>query len=209
MLSKTENNYMLILNNNKKMKKITMLFIALLSYVVNAQNDNSNIQRKNIQLGLSYSPASDYIIHKKPFNASINYQVKKWSAIDLGLGAQVYMFPPKSEYRKNFSARWGINPNVNSSYSFLNNKLRTYLAFGYYFGNYKLTTDEIPFLTPSREYTLKSNGFTVAPGIKYFFNSNIFLDINYTFLNVKTKDDQGFLHSSDNNLFNLGFGVSF
>lgn len=186
-----------------------MLFIVLSCYVVNGQNDHSNIQRKKIQLGLSYSLTSDYRVQRKPFNASVNYQVQQWGAIDLGVGAQVYMFSPKPDYEKNFSTRWSVNPNVSSSYSFLNNKLRAYLAFGYYFDNYKLTTDEIQFFSPSSKHTLKSTGFTVAPGIKYFFNTNIFFDINYTFLNAKTDDSQGFSQSSNNNLLNVGLGVSF
>lgn len=191
------------------MKKIIMLSIALSCYFVNAQNNNVNIKKEKFQLGLSYALTSDVVSYKNPFNASINYQLKKWGAIDLGVGIQVYMFSPKSEYKKNFSTRWGFNPNVSSSYSFLNNKLRTYFAFGYYFDNYKLTTDELPPFTASYKNAIKSTGLTFVPGFKYFLNSNIYFDINYTFLNVKTKYGPGFSYTSNNNLFNVGLGVAF
>ena len=190
------------------MKKSIILFTLLLGYLANAQVSTQNNDSGKFQLGVGYAfqiQSKSYTIFKNPPNVFINYQLKRWNSIDLSVGARVFLFMPRPENKDNFSTPWGFNPNVSSSYSFLDNKFRAYLALGYYFDQYQFTTTA-SLGSPSASSTIRDNGITFTPGIKYFVKSNLFLDINYMLLNIKTNVISD---TSSKSLFCLGFGVAF
>ncbi|HCQ12052.1 MAG TPA: hypothetical protein DIU01_02055 [Flavobacterium sp.] len=161
---------------------------------------------KKIQLGISYSLTNQNEVYKNPFNGYVNYQLKKWDQLDLNGGLRVFYFGSKES--ANFSNKWGVNPNIGISHYFKDDKFNTYLNLGYYFDTFEFKpTTTGSFTTPKRE--LKTNGFTIAPGLKYIVQSNVYVDANLTLLIAKEKDNIGSWNSSNNTLFNIGIGVAF
>lgn len=183
------------------MKKIiTILFISI-GFICTAQ------ENQKFQVGLSYSlTSSDEIIYNNPFSGYAGYQVKRWENLDVNAGMRAFYF--KSKAKDNFSDIWGFNPNVSTSYHFLNNKLNTYLAVGYYFDSFTFTPtpiDHPSFDNSKREY--KTTGVTITPGVKYFVFSNFFIDANLSLLYTKSKPMNS--DNGNNTFFNIGLGVAF
>ena len=75
--------------------------------------------------------------------------------------------------------------------------MNTYFSLGYYFDNstFKPTPSGL-FTSP--EQSIKTSGFTIAPGLKYFVHPNIFIDTNLTLILAKTKYELGGSESSNN-----------
>lgn len=184
------------------MKKI-VIFVFVIVYSLSYSQEQAT---KKFQLGFSYSLTNEDEIFKNPFSGFANYQVKQWDNLDINAGLQVYYF--SSEESANFSNKLGFNPNISSSYYFAKNKLNANVAIGYYFDSFT-STPTITGIIVSPERDIKTNGITLAPGIKYFFHPNIFIDANATFLMAKTKDDFYKDTSGNNSFINLGFGVAF
>lgn len=184
------------------MKKITTLVFIVLCSICYGQEKTV----KKFQLGVSYSLTNEDEIFKNSFSGFANYQVKQWDNVDINAGLKVYYFSSKES--ANFSNKLGFNPNISSSYYFAKNKLNANVAIGYYFDSFT-STPTITGIIVSPERDIKTNGITLAPGIKYFFHPNIFIDANATFLVAKTKDDF-YKDTTGNNAFiNLGFGFAF
>lgn len=184
------------------MKKIaTFVFIILYSLSYSQQKTT-----KKFQFGVSYSLTNDDVIFKNPFSGFANYQVKQLDNLDISAGLKVYYFSSKES--ANFSNKLGFNPNISSSYYFAKNKLNANVAIGYYFDSFTSTPTIIGIIV-SPERDIKTNGITLAPGIKYFFHPNIFIDANATFLMAKTKDDFYKDTTGNNTFINLGFGFAF
>jgi hypothetical protein len=163
-------------------------------------------QHRKFHFGISYSLTNENEVYRNPFNGYVNYQLKKWDQLDLNGGLRVFYFSSKES--ANFSNKWGVNPNIGISHYFKGNKFNTYLNLGYYFDTFEFKpTNTGSFTNPNRE--LKTNGFTIAPGLKYFVQSNFYVDANLTLLMAKEKDDISSSNSSNNTLFNIGIGVAF
>jgi len=79
---------------------------------------------------------------------------------------------------------------------------------GYYFDSatFKPTPTGL-FTSPNQ--TIKNNGVTFTPGLKYFVHPNIFIDANVTFLLAKTKFESGTSNSNNYTFFNIGVGATF
>jgi hypothetical protein len=186
----------------KIMKKI-VIFVFVIVYSLSYSQEQAT---KKFQLGFSYSLTNEDEIFKNPFSGFANYQVKQWDNLDINAGLKVYYFSSKES--ANFSNKLGFNPNISSSYYFAKNKLNANVAIGYYFDSFT-STPTITGIIVSPEREIKTNGITLAPGIKYFFNPNIFIDTNATFLMAKTKDDFYKDTTGNNTFINLGFGFAF
>jgi hypothetical protein len=184
------------------MKKIiTILFISI-GFICTAQENHK------FQVGLSYSLTSSDEIYNNPFSGYASYQLKRWEKLDINAGLRVFYY--NSNEQNNFSDIWGFNPNVSTSYHFLNNKLNTYLAVGYYFDSFTFTPTPIDLPTfdnSKREY--KTTGVTITPGVKYFVFSNFFIDANLSLLYAKSKSKSMNTDNSNNTFFNIGIGVAF
>ncbi|MFN3640889.1 MAG: outer membrane beta-barrel protein [Flavobacterium sp.] len=180
------------------MKKIiTILFISV-GFICTAQENHK------FQVGLSYALTNSNDIYNTPFSGYAGYQVNRWENLDVNAGMRAFYY--KSKMRDNFSNRWGFNPNVSTSYHFLNNKLNTYLAVGYYFDYFTFRTTPDPFFDPLKiEY--KTTGVTITPGVKYFVFSNFFIDANLSLLYAKSKSMN--TDNSNNTFLNIGIGVAF
>jgi hypothetical protein len=59
------------------------------------------------------------------------------------------------------------------------------------------------------ERTIKTNGVTVTPGIKYFVFSTIFVDANLSLLFAQSQYEGGFTETVNNTFLNLGVGIAF
>lgn len=184
------------------MKKVTAFILFMICFGAYSQDDTS----KKILIGISYSLTNnDSYIFSNPFSGYVNYQVKKWDNLDLNVGIRAFYF--SSNEKETFSNRLGFNPNVSSAYHFKNSKLLSYLAVGYYFDSFEFKPISNGIMgTPNRD--VKSNGVTIAPGLKYFIQENIFLDTNLTLLFSTTKD-ASFYTESSNTFLNIGIGVAF
>lgn len=184
------------------MKKI---FISILFMSISTIY-GQEVSTKKIQLGVSYSLTNENEVYKNPFNVYANYQLVKWDKLDLSSGLRVFYFGSKES--ANFSNKWGLNPNIGISHYFNENKISTYFNLGYYFDTFKFKpTTTGSFITPKQE--LKTNGFTISPGLKYFVQSNVYVDANLTLLIAKEKDDSGNTNSSNTTLLNIGIGFAF
>lgn len=184
------------------MKNVTITFILMVSVLSFAQ-DKSN---KKFQFGVSYSLTNDDEIFKNPFNGYANYQVKKWNNLSLNAGLRVFYFGSKES--ANFSNKLGFNPNISTSYYFAKNKLNANVAIGYYFDSFT-STPTITGIIVSPKRDIKTNGITITSGLKYFFQPNIFIDANATFLVANTKDNFYKDTTGNNTFINLGLGVAF
>ncbi len=184
------------------MNKIVTILICLVSYLSMSQKN----QDRKFHFGISYSLINDNEVFRNPFNGYANYQLKKWDQLNLNGGVRVFYFGSKES--ANFSNKLGFNPNIGISHYFKDDKFNTYINLGYYFDAFEFKPTIIgSFTTPKRE--IKTNGFTISPGLKYFLQTNIFVDANLTLLIAKEKDDIGSSNSSNNTLFNIGIGVAF
>lgn len=171
--------------------------------VLSFAQDNSN---KKFLYGISYSLTSDDNIYNKPLSFYVNYQLKQWGNLDISAGLKSYYFSSKNS--TNFSNKLGFNPNVSGSYYFLQDKINTYFGLGYYFDSttFKPTPTGL-FTSPNQ--SIKTSGFTIAPGLKYFVHPNIFVDTNLTIILAKTKYESRTSESNNNTFFNIGAGVAF
>ncbi|UPQ80322.1 outer membrane beta-barrel protein [Flavobacterium azooxidireducens] len=184
------------------MKKAVTILILFISFLPHAQAQEA----KKVQVGFNYSFTDDDDLYNKPFSGYVNYQIKAWEDIGLHAGFRAFYYYPK--IKDNFTDKWGFNPNISASYSFFEKKMQASLAVGYYFDSFtfKPTTDG--FITsPNRD--IKTNGFTISPGIKYFVTKTFFIESNLTILNVKNKSQFVYPESSDFVFFNIGVGVAF
>ncbi|WP_396188421.1 hypothetical protein [Flavobacterium sp.] len=184
------------------MKKVTIIFALMFSILSFAQ-DKSN---RKFQFGISYSFTNDDNLYNKPLSFYVNYQLKKIDKIEFRAELKSYYFSSKNS--TNFTNKLGFNPNVTTSYYFLNGKMSGYFGLGYYFDSSTFKPTSTGFFT-SPNQTIKTNGLTFAPGLKYFVHPNIFIDTNVTFLLAKTKFESGTSDSNNNTFFNIGVGASF
>jgi len=184
------------------MKKLVIVF-ALMFSVLSFSQDKSN---KKFQFGISYSLTNDDNLYNKPLSFYANYQVKKLDNIEFRVELKSYYFSSKNS--SNFTNKLGFNPNVSASYYFLNDKMSAYFGLGYYFDSatFKPTPTGL-FTSPNQ--TIKNNGVTFTPGLKYFVHPNIFIDANVTFLLAKTKFESGTSNSNNYTFFNIGVGATF
>jgi hypothetical protein len=185
------------------MKKIIFISLLLCAAYSYSQNESN----KKIQLGLSYSLTKKDFIYNNPLSVYANYQLKKWDKLGVNAGIGVFYYISKES--KNFTNKFGFNPNVSVSYDLIENKLLSYVAAGYYYDSYVFKPSLIALYTsPSRDY--KTSGVTITPGLKYFVHPNIFIDANASLLFANTKDElAGSSESSDKTLFSIGLGVAF
>lgn len=184
------------------MKKATIIFALMFSILSFAQ-DKSN---RKFQFGISYSFTNEDNLYSKPFSFYANYQVKKLNKIEFRGELKSYYLSSKNS--TNFSNKLGFNPNVSASYYFLQDKMNTYFGLGYYFDNTTFKPTPTGLFT-SQNQSIKTSGFTIAPGLKYFVHPNIFIDTNVTFLLAKTKFESGKSDSNNNTFFNIGVGTTF
>jgi hypothetical protein len=184
------------------MKNVIIAFILMFSVLSFAQ-DNSN---KKFQFGISYSLTNNDNLYNNPISIYANYQVKKWDEVDISAGLKSYYLSSKNS--TNFSNKLGFNPNVSASYSFLQDKMNSYFGLGYYFDNTTFKPTPTGLFT-SQKQSIKTSGFTIAPGLKYFVHPNIFVDTNLTIILAKTKYESGTSESNNNTFFNIGVGVAF
>ncbi len=185
------------------MKKMITLIVALFSLYAAAQTKEA----KKLELTLSYSLSNDDNFYKNPWSALVTYQLKHWESIALNVGFRTFIFSSES---KNFSTKFGFNPNVGISYAIPNSKFHTYLLGGYYFDNYKFTPTPLGgAIGNSPDRTLTTNGVTITPAVKCFVTQTLFIDMNLTLLFSKTKDDFGTSQTNNNTFFNIGLGVAF
>ncbi|MGV1011809.1 MAG: hypothetical protein ACOYBS_05115 [Flavobacterium sp.] len=184
------------------MKNVIIAFILMFSVLSFAQ-DNSN---KKFQFGIAYSLTSDAIMYKNPFSFYADYQLKKWNDVSISTGLKSFYYSSKNS--TNFSNKLGFNPNVSASYYFLQEKMNTYFGLGYYFDNATFKPTQLGLFT-SPNQSIKTSGFTIASGLKYFVHPNIFIDTNLTIILAKTKYESGTSESNNNAYFNIGAGVAF
>lgn len=184
------------------MKNVIIAFMLMFSVLSFAQDKST----KKFQFGIAYSLTNDDNIYKNPISFYVNYQLKQWGKLDINTGLKSYYFSSKNS--TNFSNKLGFNPNVSASYYFLQDKMNTYFGLGYYFDNttFKPTPTGL-FTSPNQ--SIKTSGFTIAPGLKYFVHPNIFVDTNLTIILAKTKYELGSFESNNNTFFNIGAGVAF
>lgn len=161
---------------------------------------------KKFQFGISYSLTNNDNLYNNPISIYANYQVKKWDEVDISAGLKSYYLSSKNS--TNFSNKLGFNPNVSASYYFLQDKMNTYFGLGYYFDNTTFKPTPTGLFT-SQNQSIKTSGFTIAPGLKYFVHPNIFIDTNVTFLLAKTRFESGTSDSNNNTFFNIGVGATF
>lgn len=185
------------------MKKAVTIFILFISFLPHAQAQEA----KKFQAGFNYSLTDDDDLYNKPFSGYVNYQIKAWEDIGLHAGFRAFYYYPK--IKDNFTDKWGFNPNISASYSFFEKKLQANLAVGYYFDSFKIEYFNINFDQLRQSKTIKANGFTISPGIKYFVTKTFFIDSNLTILSVKNKSEFVYSESSDFVFFNIGVGVAF
>ncbi|GEM54930.1 hypothetical protein [Flavobacterium branchiophilum] len=184
------------------MKNVIVAFILMFSFLSFAQDKST----KKFLFGISYSLTSDDNIYNKPLSFYINYQLKQWDKLDISAGLKSYYFSSKNS--TNFSNKLGFNPNISASYYFLQNKMNTYFGLGYYFDNATFKPTPTGLFTSANQ-SIKTNGITIAPGLKYFVHPNIFIDTNLTFILSKTKYESGMSESNNNTFLNIGAGVAF
>jgi len=182
-------------------KLVTLMFVVLYSFCYSQEES-----AKKFQLGVSYSFTNDDNLYNKPLSFYANYQLKKIDKIEFRAELKSYYFNSKNS--TNFSNKLGFNPNLSASYYFLNDKMSGYFGLGYYFDSTTFKPTPTGFFT-SPNQTIKTNGLTFAPGLKYFVHPNIFIDTNVTFLLAKTKFESGTSDSNNNTFFNIGVGSSF
>ncbi|KIX21140.1 hypothetical protein SY27_10280 [Flavobacterium sp. 316] len=178
---------------------IALLFINYFGY---SQNDTD----KKLQLGVSYSLMNEETLFNNPFSMYANYEIKQWDNIGINVGLKTFYFSTKeSSY---LSDKWGFNPNISGSYYFKNTKLNSYFAIGYYYDSFETEATIIgTAINPKRN--IKTNGMTLASGMKYFVHSNFFIDANLSLFFTKIKDEYYRTETGTNTLLNVGVGVTF
>jgi hypothetical protein len=190
------------------MKNVIIAFILMFSVLSFAQ-DKSN---KKILIGISYSLTNNDIRYNNPLSFYATYQIKQWGKLDISAGLKSFYSSAKNSTDNrpaNFSNKLGFNPNVSASYYFLQDKMNTYFSLGYYFDNSTFKPTPTGGLFTSPDQSIKTSGFSIAPGLKYFVHPNIFIDTNLTLILAKTKYELGGSESSNNTFFNIGLGIAF
>ncbi len=183
----------------KKMIPFCMVLCSLLGY---GQTDKSPI----VRAGFGYSLTDNDGIYRSPWSVYADYRVMKWDQLSLAAGFRMFYF--SSEVPDNFPNHFGYNPYVNGSYALESTKIQANLGLGYYFHSYEFTpTQSGVFNNPKR--TIRTNGFTVTPGLQYFVYRTFFLDANATFLIATTKDDYAKDSSANQTFIQLGLGLVF
>jgi len=187
-------------------KALTILFICV--SCISYSQDQTN---QKFQVGLSYSLTNDSAIYKNPFSGYAAYQIKRWGDLDVNVGFRTFYIG--STASDNFPNKFGLNPYVSGSYFFGKSKFNAYLAVGYYYDSSTFTNYD-PFLSYDpilsiEERTIKTNGVTVTPGIKYFVFSTIFVDANLSLLFAQSQYEGGFTETVNNTFLNLGVGIVF
>lgn len=188
-------------------KALTILFICVSCFGYSQDQTN-----QKFQVGFSYSLTNDNEIYKNPFSGYAAYQIKRWGDLDVNVGFRAFYIG--STASDNFPNKFGLNPNVSGSYFFGKNKFNTYLAVGYYYDSSTFKPDYNPFLSNDpilsiEERTIKTNGVTVTPGIKYFVYSSLFVDANLSLLFAQSRYEGGFSETVNNTFLNLGVGIAF
>ena len=182
--------------------------ILIISFLLSIFSGFAQEQKgKKFLLGVNYSLTYDNDLHNRPLSASLNYKIKQWENIDLEVGFRTMYF--KSKIPQNFSDKWAFNPTIGSSYSFSNKKLNVFLSGGYYFDSYTFEVEEILSIENQYSGDLKTNGFTIAPGLRYFISPSFFLESNVILVSAKTKNISDLSESNTSVFFNLGVGVAF
>lgn len=181
-----------------KTKLLHLLLLVAMSVI--GQEGNK------IHFGLYYSLTADEDFHSNPITASIDYPIKQWDIIEFKLGLKALFF--NSNVNKNFSDRWGFNPNISGCYEISSN-IRGYLGIGYYFDSFKATNLRLNFEEEEISRSFKRNGLMISPGIRCFIKDYIFLDTHLNILNASVKSSN-IPNKNEFNLFwNVGVGVAF
>lgn len=191
------------------MKKKIVLSLLFIGLIATAQQTNS----KKFEIAASYAlvNANDHTIFRNPISLSASYTLKNWDNLSVQAGVQSFYF--SSKQRKNFTEKWGFNPNIKATYAIENTPLKPYFGLGYYFDSYTFKLDNLlnidpfdPTIIPTRSEKQKTQGLSITPGIKCFLGNTFFVDAH---LMLVFKKDEMSNENYTQKLFNLGVGVAF
>lgn len=187
------------------MKTTHTLALLFLATLATAQNGTI----KKFHVGISYAVTSSDENYSNPLSVDASYLLKKYNNWSLYAGMRVFYL--NSKRPENFTDRWGLNPNIGTSYVFDNSKFQVNLAVGYYYDQSTFTPTPLPVSAPSittGPLKLETNGITISPGLAYFITDSFYIHSDLTLLYTPEENSRN-NRSSSNTFLNIGVGVAF
>jgi opacity protein-like surface antigen len=196
---------------NKKMKKIILIAVLVISSITLAQD--KTFGPKKFFLGVNYGlnlnsgfPISDD--YNGNIAVDLHYSVFKRDIINVHAGMNLtYLSNNEFFFKKNLLT---YNPNIGVEVDAFKSRLRPYVNFGYLFFSDEVENNTLFTSIDPRSQGISLvnyKGFTLNPGFRYYATELLSFEASYKYLQVNTNSN---LAKGNNvNTFNIGVGINF
>jgi len=184
------------------MKKALICAMFCMPLLMNAQK-NGKLQL-GVEYGLSKSTNDSGILA-----IDARFRIINVGIVNFNAGASLGYMTPHLGYTFGFVA----NPNVTAEFGLFNFRLCPYLGIGYSyatqkFGGNGFYTNYDPIVNGETQETIASSGYTIHPGLRYYFEKLIYLDAGLKRTSGTVKGSSRDFHSESNVIF-IGAGFHF
>jgi len=194
-------------------KKCYLILVGLISIIGNAQQIKNENTENKISFGVHFPGIiSSQGVFGDSFTGIVGvdarYTIFSNNKINFDGGVSVDYLKKKNDiFPKDVLL---FNPNVGVEFNILNSNFRPFMNLGYGLCSFKTDYSSLNIYNPNDpvaqtgSFTSKFNGLTINSGLRYLITSSVFLNIDYKYFKINSKNDY---FKSNIHFVNIGVGI--